>query len=144
MTKKVSQFGQELLEGLQSIKDHYDGKITLRTSVVETPDLRKIGLMNGLRQLSLAQLLRVRDYPHEMVLDTYNYADGKFCPLAVGVGLDGMTEPSQAKVYKCLEALGFSIYNTTGIEGEFYQHPNREADLRTALTEVIAEKQCDE
>lgn len=53
-------------------------------------DPRKTGLKNGLRQLTANQLQKVIDYPKDMVLDTYNYQDGCFCPLAVGAGLDTM------------------------------------------------------
>ena len=103
-------------------------------------DPRKTGLKNGLRQLSYSQLQRVIDYPGEMVLDTYNYSDGKFCPLAIGVGLDSMQNPSHEKVHNKLVDLGYSVYNTRGISGEFYTI-NRKEDLIQAAKEVLAEKQ---
>lgn len=78
-------------------------------------DPRKTGLKNGLRQLTISQLQKVIDYNKEMVLDTYNYQDDKFCPLAVGAGLDNMIEPSHEKVFNALTELGYKIYNTRGI-----------------------------
>lgn len=102
-------------------------------------DPRKIGLKNGLRQLTVNQLQRVIDYPGEMVLDTYNYQDGKFCPLAVAVGLEQMTDPSHQKVYNSLIDLGYKVYNTRGIAGEYYT-TNRKEDLIQAAKEVLQEK----
>ena len=107
-----------------------------------TEDLRKIGLKNGLRQLTVDQLQRVIDYPNEMILDSYNYENGKFCPLAVALRLDEtMIKPSHEKVYQTLIDMGYKVYNTRGIAGEFYtQH--RKEDLLLAAGEVLEEKQC--
>lgn len=103
-------------------------------------DPRKTGLKNGLRQLTIEQLQRIIDYPGEMVLDTYNYQDGNFCALAIGVGLDEtMTDPSHEKVFQTLTDMGYSVYNTRGIQGKFYTE-HRLEDLCTAIHEVIEEK----
>lgn len=103
-------------------------------------DPRKTGLKNGLRQLTIEQLRRVIDYPNEMVLDTYNYEDGKFCPLAVAVELDKiMINPTHEKVFAALTNMGYKVYNTRGIPGEFYT-TNRLEDLLTAAKEVLQEK----
>jgi len=103
-------------------------------------DPRKTGLKNGLRQLTAEQIRKVIDYPDEMVLDTYNYQDGKFCPLAVALDLDKTVEsPTHEKVFSELTAKGYKVYNTRGIKGEFYTD-NRLADLLTAAHEVLQEK----
>lgn len=102
-------------------------------------DPRKTGLKNGLRQLTLEQLQRVIDYPHSMVLDSFNYSDGNFCPLAVALELDSMPDPTHEKVYANLTDLGYLIYNTRGIVGEFYTD-NRREDLIVAVKEVLLEK----
>lgn len=102
-------------------------------------DPRKTGLKNGLRQLTIEQLQRVLDYPGEMVLDTFNYQDGKFCPLAVALELDKMLEPSHDKVFQALTDLGYNVYNTRGIPGDFYT-TNRLEDLLEAAKEVLQEK----
>ncbi len=103
-------------------------------------DPRKTGLKNGLRQLTIEQLQRVIDYPGEMVLDSYNYQDGKFCALAIGVGLDQtMIEPTHEKVFETLTGMGYKVYNTRGIPGEFYT-TNRLEDLLEAAKEVLQEK----
>lgn len=105
-----------------------------------TEDPRKTGLKNGLRQLTVEQLRRVIDYPGEMVLDTYNYQDGKFCALAVALELDKiMVEPSHDKVFQLLTDLGYKVYNTRGIVGEFYTE-HRQEDLLEAAQEVLQEK----
>lgn len=104
-------------------------------------DPRKTGLKNGLRQLTVKQLQRVIDYPGEMVLDTYNYEDGKFCPLAIALELDKrMSQPTHDKVFGFLTLLGYKVYNTRGIQGEFYT-TNRKEDLLEAAREVLQEKQ---
>jgi hypothetical protein len=103
-------------------------------------DERKEGLMNGLRQLTLEQLKRVANYKGQMVLDKWNYKDGCFCPLAVGLGLhEWVRQPSHEKVYAIMAMGGLTINNTWGKEGTFYTN-NRDYDLRVALEEVVAEK----
>lgn len=103
-------------------------------------DPRKIGLKNGLRQLTIEQLRRVLEYPGEMVLDSYNYDNGKFCPLAIGLELDKLIEnPSHDKIFAHLNSLGYKVYNTRGIAGNFYTI-NRKEDLLQAAKEVLEEK----
>lgn len=103
-------------------------------------DPRKTGLKNGLRQLTAEQLQRVISYPGEMVLDSVNYEDGKFCPLAVGLELDRTTEsPSHEVVYNTLVRMGYRVYNTRGIAGDFYT-TERHRDLLEAAKEVLEEK----
>lgn len=103
-------------------------------------DPRKTGLKDGLRQLTPEQIKKVIDYPGEMVLDTYNYCDGKFCPLAVALDLDKMVEPSHDKVFSALSDMGYKVYNTRGIKGDFYTK-NRRQDLMLAASEVLLEKE---
>lgn len=108
-----------------------------RRIVIEDP--RKAGLKKGLRQLTREQLQRVIDYPNEMVLDTFNYQGGKFCPLAVGLNIhETMEEPSHQKVFDLLSDLGYTIFNTRGIEGSFYT-TDRKRDLLIAAREVLSE-----
>jgi len=103
-------------------------------------DARKTGLKNGLRQLNVEELLRVFLHPDPMVLDTYNYEDGKFCPLAIALGLnEKMPDPSHEKVFGTLTELGYKVYNTRGIKGKFYTR-NRLDDLLEATEEVLYEK----
>jgi hypothetical protein len=106
-------------------------------NAVEDP--RKTGLKKGLRQLTAQEILKVLCHPDEMVLDIYNYEDGKFCPLAVGLGLDKMENPSHEKVFDELTSRGYKVYNTRGIKGEFYTK-NRQEDLLKAAEEVLYEK----
>lgn len=113
-------------------------------------DPRKTGLKNGLRQLTRNQLKRVLMYAvygGELVLDTYSYHDGHFCPLAIGLEFDrhpptswGPDGPTHEKVFTELTSLGYKVYNTRGVTGEFYQHPNRERDLIEAACEVLEER----
>jgi hypothetical protein len=103
-------------------------------------DPRKTGLKNGLRQLTAEQLQRVIDYPGDMVLDSFNYEDGKFCPLAIGAGLDHtISNPTHNIVFDKLIEMGYKVYNTRGIGGQFYTN-NRKKDLLEAAREVLQEK----
>lgn len=103
-------------------------------------DLRKTGLKNGLRQLNTEQLERVISYKKDMVLDSYNYEDGKFCPLAIALKLDKtMENPTHEKVFDKLTKMGYKVYNTRGIQGDFYTD-NRLEDLLEAAEEVLHEK----
>lgn len=105
-----------------------------------TEDPRKTALKNGLRQLNYEQLLRVACFDGQMVTDKFNYADGKFCPLAIGIGMDRwLKDPTHEKVYAILTLAGFKVNNTWQVEGEFFTD-DRENDLRIALEEVMAEK----
>lgn len=104
-------------------------------------DPRKTGLKDGLRQLTFEQLQRVINYPGEMVLDSYNYQNGNFCPLAIGLELDKkIIAPTHDKVFRALTTLGYKVYNTRGIPGDFYT-TNRLEDLLEAAKEVLEEKQ---
>lgn len=104
-------------------------------------DPRKTGLKNGLRQLTAEQIKKVIDYPGEMVLDSFNYCDGKFCPLAVALDLDKtVKEPTHEKVFNILTDMGYKVYNTRGIKGNFYTD-NRLEDLIIAAREVLVEKE---
>lgn len=104
---------------------------------VKKEDPRKTGLKNGLRQLTSEQLQRVMDYSGEMVLDTFNYQDGKFCPLAIALELDKkIINPTHNKIFDTLTKMGYKIYNTRGIKGNFYTN-NRKEDLIKAAKEVL-------
>lgn len=104
-------------------------------------DLRKIGLKNGLRQLTSEQIQKVIDYPGEMVLDEFNYCNGMFCPLAVALDLHKKVDnPSHKKVFDLLTDMGYKIYNTRGIKGDFYTR-NRKEDLITAAKEILSERE---
>jgi hypothetical protein len=104
-------------------------------------DPRKTGLKNGLRQLTNEQINKVLCHNDDFVLDTYNYENGKFCPLAVAVGLnETIPDPSHEKVFNILTEMGYKVYNTKGIEGNFYKN-NRLKDLLVAAKEVLTERQ---
>lgn len=106
----------------------------------EFEDPRKTGLKNGLRQLTSEQIRTVLSWPFPMVLDTYNYDNGCYCPLAVGVGIPArMEKPTHQKVFDELTKMGYSVYNTRGIKGDFYTC-DREKDLRIAAEEVLIER----
>ena len=108
--------------------------------VSASEDPRKTGLKNGLRQLTNEELKRVLAFQGEMALDTFNYYDGKFCPLAVALDLPNtLKDPSNEKVINMLLARGYRVFNTRGIQGTFYT-TNRLEDLLQATREVLDER----
>lgn len=137
MNGKLSLLFTQVVIALGNIPSRCLDGITQQEKNMEDP--RKTGLKNGLRQLTVEQLQKVLAYDKPMVLDTYNYEDGKFCPLAVGVGLETMPEPTHEKVFNALTEMGYKVYNTRGIAGEFYTS-NRSQDLFDAAQEVLDEK----
>lgn len=99
-------------------------------------DPRKAGLRRGLCQLTNEQLCAALAVPN-VVVDTFNYCDGNFCPLAVGIGLQKtMTDPTHEKVRLDLERRGFKVNNTKGIKGTFYT-TDRDRDWRLLAHEII-------
>lgn len=108
-------------------------------SIFGDTDPRKAGLRRGLCQLSNDQLVAALSVPN-VVVDTFNFCDGNFCPLAVGVGLHKtMTDPTHEKVLEDLERRGFKVNNTRGIKGNFYT-TDRDRDWRLLAHEIILER----
>lgn len=99
-------------------------------------DPRKAGLRRGLSQLTNEQIIQALAVPN-VVVDTWNYHEGNFCPLACGVGLHRtMTDPTHEKVLEDLERRGFKVNNTRGIKGNFYT-TDRDRDWRLLGHEII-------
>lgn len=119
--------------------------MTEEIKIAEEEDPRKIGLKKGLKQLTINQLKKLLTYDKDkLVLDTFAYENGKFCPLAVGIGLEKTldnptTTITNELVVKDLARRGYIIFNTKGIKGEFYT-TNRYEDLMIAVQEVIDER----
>lgn len=142
-----SEWYLSMLKDFKSVKTIEELKLAINHLVYKLygegfadEDPRKTGLKNGLRQLTVEQINRVINYSGEMVLDSYNYENGKFCPLAVALELDKtMVDPTHDKVFQTLTDLGYKVYNTRGILGKFYTN-NRKEDLIQAAREVLEEK----
>lgn len=109
---------------------------SLFSSIFGVDDPRKAGLRRGLCQLTNDQIVQALAVPN-VVVDTWNYHEGNFCPLACGVGLHRtMTDPTHEKVLDDLERRGFKVNNTRGIKGTFYT-TDRDADWRLLGHEII-------
>ena len=99
-------------------------------------DPRKAGLRRGLSQLTNEQLCEALTVPN-VVVDTWNYHEGNFCPLAAGMGLHRtMENPTHEKVLHELQRRGFKVNNTKGIKGTFYTN-DRDRDWRLLAHEII-------
>lgn len=119
-------------------------------------DPRKEALKDGIRQLRRFEIERLIEHVeigYPILLDRTeaghaNYTRDErgdvYCPLAVAVGI-----PIQPRTFALFtdegvakfltERCGFTIYNTRGIEGEFYTK-NRREDLLVAAREVLSER----
>lgn len=136
---------------METIKNRNAGIITSEEfgpSITTSPnkeDNRKIALKSGLRQLTTEKLLKVLYYKGKMCLDTYNYnsVEDTYCPLSIAEGLNekyaNNPKVTNELVYTNLVKLGYKVYNTKGIKGEFYTN-NRYEDLIIALKEVLQER----
>lgn len=112
-------------------------------------DPRRQALKRGLEQLSDHQLQRLRDhiaFGLPLCLDGGNYDQQRaaFCPLGVAVGLDAVewgpeTELRSDTVRAVLTILGYTVSNTRGVEGQFYQY-NRLADLKALVYDILTER----
>jgi hypothetical protein len=107
------------------------------------PDPRKVALKSGLNQLNVGQLYRILDYVYcggKILLDEFNYKDGVYCPLVIGLGIEKVfKDPTNEKVFAVLVLMGYNVLNTRNVEGSFYRD-NRLSDLLEAVKEVIKEK----
>lgn len=108
---------------------------------LDLEDPRKTALKMGLRQLTVGELYRVMRYRDDLLLDDCNYKDGKFCPLAVALEIPEYlrNRATDELVLLELKHRGYTVYNTRGVEGDFYT-TNRKRDLAIAVEEVIREK----
>ena len=104
-------------------------------------------LKERLQSLTKEQLKRLLDYPEEMIMDEFNYVDGRFCPLAVAFDLPKLLEGqflNNEVVRSKVEELGnlqmdnFQINPTKGIKGSFYTD-NRKEDLLNLVCEILGE-----
>ena len=120
-------------------------------------DPRKTALKKGLAQLrpqELVSLMRDIETGAPLLLDRDEHGHANycpetdtFCPLALAtVTVDWLVKgwiypPADEEVARFLvNDMGFTIYNTRGVAGEFYT-TNRRADLLTAAREVLKEKE---
>jgi hypothetical protein len=100
-------------------------------------DPRYMAMRNALGCLSTAGLKRILATPDtEMVFDGANFADGKRCPLAVGLGLKPKDD---ADAQRLIRAAGYNPRNLSGVDGSFYL-ANRPADLRELVLEILEER----
>jgi len=103
-------------------------------------DKRRITLKTSLSILSNEQLWQILNTPKDqMVYDGANYSDGKFCPLAVGLGLTSAVD--DADCVRQIQSFGIkNPRNMHGVPGDFYRQ-DRHKDLITVVQELLSERQ---
>ena len=103
---------------------------------------RRNKLKIGLEQLSNSQLTKILNYdPDEMVLDEYAYIDGKYWPIAIGLGVPSqIDDPTNENVRKFIADSGYDLNLLKGYKGEFYRQ-NRLNDLYDVINEILNDRQ---
>ncbi len=105
-------------------------------------DLRRAVFIRRLSSFSKPQVQRIVDNIDKICFDTWNYdeATGKFCPLAIALGVDQVVFPTNDIVRDIIGNHGFSPVNALkGIPGTFYTDRRRE-DLLEVCNEVLSQK----
>lgn len=106
-------------------------------------DLRYRVMRERLETLNAEQLRSIVDNIGIVLFDTHNYHDGKFCPMAVGLGchkLEGKI--TEARVQSRIAESYLPINILKGVSGEFYHGSDdeRKADLLLLCKQILDER----
>ena len=90
--------------------------------------------------LNTDELLTILDNLSIVCFDTFNYNEGKYCPLAVAKKFHETIEnPSDDLMKKLLSCFFEPVNVLKGIDGDFYKE-NRQQDLIKVIAHVLREK----
>lgn len=95
--------------------------------------------MERLGSLPIEGVVRIRNNVDKVCFDTFNYdaRTKKFCPLAIGLGLDNtIPNPSNENVSRVIGRFFQPVNALKGVKGTFYT-ANRKEDLLAVCDEVI-------
>lgn len=83
-----------------------------------------------LSQLSKVELQRIVDNIDDVCLDEFNYdaQNHRFCPLAMGMGLNAITAPTDDSIKRLIGMRFHPVNVIKGVKGAFYT-VNRKEDL---------------
>lgn len=100
-------------------------------------DLRYNILYTRLSMLNLDELKRVKNNIDNIVLDTYNYHDGKYCILAVAKEAEKyVKDPTQEKVVDFLSQWFNPVNAIKGVPGDFFS-TDRKSDLLQVVNDLL-------
>jgi len=105
-------------------------------------DARHKIFLERLSALSSEEIQRIIDNIDSVCLDTFNYdaQHHTFCPLAIGMGLQNISDPSDEKIQRLIGERFIPVNALKGIPGKFYTD-NRKADLLRVCQQVLNERQ---
>ena len=90
--------------------------------------------------LNVNELLTILENINIVCFDTFNYNDGKYCPLAVAKKFhETIINPSDELMKNLLGCFFEPVNVLKGVEGNFYRN-NRKDDLVKVVAHVIREK----
>lgn len=103
-------------------------------------DQRYIIMFERFSLLNENELLNILDNIDIILFDTFNYNDGKYCPLAVAKKLhETVDNPSDELMKKLLGCFFEPVNVLKGVDGNFYRD-NRKDDLVKIIAHVLREK----
>lgn len=107
-----------------------------------TNDSRYILMRERLSCLSKEELQSIVDNIDIILFDTYNFKNGKFCPMGVALGGHYLNNPTNETIKSLIESRFQPANMLKGIEGIFY-HGNdqeRKKDLLSLCNELLVNK----
>lgn len=105
-----------------------------------TEDLRYRAMRIRFCALTNAALIEMLRQIDRTVFDTYNYHEGKFCPMGIALGCHKYPNPSDRGVKEWIASNGFVPTNILkGVPGYFYHGSDaeRKRDLISLVCEIL-------
>lgn len=92
-----------------------------------------------LERFSTAQLQEILDFKDLLLFDEFNYHEGKFCPLAIGIGAHYSSNPTQESVAREIAKCFNPVNVLKGVPGRFYHGTDEERrrDLMGLIREIL-------
>lgn len=104
-------------------------------------DQRYIKAKERLSSLKTSEIKRILSDIDMILFDTYNFYEGKFCPIAVAMDLHNTMKEANDEEVKLQISKRFTPVNIfKGVEGEFYTD-NRKEDLIAICNEILHERE---
>lgn len=102
-------------------------------------DLRYEVIKERLSTLSKPEIQRILDRIDDVCFDELNYdaQNHKFCPLAIAMNLDTLSNPTDEKVKEAISMRFNPVNVIKGTKGEFYRN-NRKTDLINLCNQLLA------
>lgn len=94
-------------------------------------------IRDRLSTLTREEIQRIVDKVDLLCLDTFNYDEGKYCPLAVAMNLHQTVDnPTDQKIRAAIATRFTPVNVISGVEGNFYRE-NRKDDILKICNEIL-------